>query len=194
MSTWERLGALDREAFLAINGAHAPWADHFMRAVSDMLLWFPLYFFFLFLLQRRFGWKGLAWSALTIAVMVLVSDKGSVLLFKETVQRLRPCHEPTLLGLVHLVPDGCGGRFGFVSSHASNHFAIAVFMIGALRGTPKWAAPALVVWAALICYSRVYLGVHYPGDVLVGALYGAVIGGIFAFVHRRLMDRKALTE
>ena len=192
MSFLERLDALDREAFLAINGAHAPWADGLMQAVSSMVLWFPLYVFFLYVLQRRFGWKSLGWSALLLAVMILFSDKGSVLLFKETVQRLRPCHEPTLAGLVHLVPQGCGGRFGFVSSHASNHFAIALFMIGALRGSPRWAALALVAWAALICYSRVYLGVHYPGDVLVGALYGALIGTIFALAHRKLMTRTVI--
>lgn len=189
MSFWERLDALDREAFLAINGTHASWADGFMQTVSSMMLWFPLYLFFLYLLQRRFGWKGLGWSVLIIAFMVLCSDKGSVMLFKETVQRLRPCHEPRLQGLVHLVPEGCGGRFGFVSSHASNHFAIALFMIGALRGSPRWAALALIAWASLICYSRVYLGVHYPGDVLVGALYGSLIGSIFAVVHRKVMDR-----
>lgn len=193
MSLWERLDALDREAFLAINGAHTPWSDAFMEAVSSMVLWFPLYLFFLYILQRRFGWKGLGWSVLVIALMILCSDKGSVLLFKETVQRLRPCHEPALAGMVHLVPEGCGGQFGFVSSHASNHFAIVLFMIGALRGSPRWAAYALVGWAALICYSRVYLGVHYPGDVLVGALYGAFIGSIFVVVHRNVMDRTGST-
>ena len=191
MSLWASLDAWDREAFLAINGAHAPWADVVMEAVSNMVLWFPLYLFLLFVLQRRFGWKGLAISALTIAIMVLCSDTGSVLLFKENVQRLRPCHEPALQGLVHLVYGGCGGNFGFVSSHASNHFAIAVFMIGALHGRPVWAKYALLCWAALICYSRVYLGVHYPGDVIVGALYGALIGAVFALLHRRVMLRSA---
>lgn len=184
----ERLDALDREAFLAINGAHAPWADGLMQALSSMVLWFPLYVFFLYLLQRRLGWRSLGWSALLLAVMILCSDKGSVLLFKETVQRLRPCHEPTLAGLVHLVPQGCGGRFGFVSSHASNHFAIAVFMIGVLRARPPWAIAALLFWAGAIAYSRVYLGVHYPGDVLVGGLYGAAVGAVAVLAFRRFAE------
>lgn len=183
----ETLEALDRAAFLAINGWHAEWADDVMLAASARFTWIPLYLLFLFLLQRRFGWKGLLWAAPTIAVMVLCSDSGSVLFFKETVQRLRPCHEPLLNGLVHLVPENCGGQFGFVSSHASNHFAIALFMIGALRGIPKWAPSMLLFWAALIAYSRVYLGVHYPGDVLVGALYGALIGSIFAWIFHRII-------
>lgn len=186
MTFLERLGALDRGAFLAINGQHAPWADALMAAVSGMLVWVPLYVFLLFLLQRRWGWKGLLWSVPVIALMVLCSDTGSVLLFKNTVQRLRPCHEPALQGLVHLVDGHCGGWFGFVSSHASNHFAIALFMIGILRGSPRWAAFALLAWAVLICYSRVYLGVHYPGDVLAGGLYGAFVGAAFSFLFRRI--------
>lgn len=184
----ERLGAIDRAAFLAINGWHAPWADGPMLFVSEMLTWVPLYLFFFFLIQRRFGWRGLWWSIPVLGFMILCSDKGSVLLFKETVQRLRPCHEPSLSGLVHLVKDGCGGRFGFVSSHASNHFAIALFMSGVLGGMPRWASPLLIGWAALICYSRVYLGVHYPGDVFVGALFGAAIGVIFAVLFRRIVQ------
>ncbi|MBK7385153.1 MAG: phosphatase PAP2 family protein [Flavobacteriales bacterium] len=189
MSIWQQLDAFDRSAFLAINGTSAPWADALMLTVSNMVIWFPLYAFLLFVIQRRSGWPGLAWAVPTIALMILFSDKGSVLLFKESVQRLRPCYEPALAGLVHLVPEGCGGQYGFVSSHATNHFAIAVFMIGVLRGTPRWAAPALIGWATLIAYSRVYLGVHYPGDVLVGALYGIGIGTIFTFVFRRIQQR-----
>jgi undecaprenyl-diphosphatase len=187
MTLVDQLDAWDRAVFLLLNGAHTPWLDPVMLAVSDMLLWFPLYAFFLFLLQHRYGWKGLAWSVPVIAIMVLCSDKGSVLLFKENFTRLRPCHQPALEGLVHLVPDGCGGRFGFISSHASNHFAIAVFMIGALRMRPRVVVPALLFWATLIAYSRVYLGVHYPGDVFVGALYGSLIGLAFAAVEKRLV-------
>ena len=164
-------------------------ADGLMLAVSARPTWIPLYLFFLFLLQRRLAWKGLLWAVPTIAVMILCSDSGSVMLFKETVQRLRPCHEPVLNGLVQLVPESCGGQYGFVSSHASNHFAIALFMIGALRGVPRWAAPLLLFWAALIAYSRVYLGVHYPGDVFVGALYGGLAGSIFAWVFHKIILR-----
>lgn len=184
----ETLEALDREAFLAINGWHAPWADGPMLVVSEMITWFPLYLVFLFLIQRRFDRRGLWWAIPVLGLMILCSDKGSVILFKETVQRLRPCHEPTLQGMVHLVKEGCGGRFGFVSSHASNHFAIALFMIGVLGGRPRWAIPALLAWASLVAYSRVYLGVHYPGDVLVGGLYGAFVGILFAVLFRRVVQ------
>ena len=110
MSIWERLGAMDREAFLAINGAHAHALDDVMEAVSSMVLWFPFYAFLLWLILRRHGDRAFAWSLLIIALMILCSDKGSVVLFKETVQRLRPCHEPSLAGLVHLVYKDCGGQ------------------------------------------------------------------------------------
>ncbi|MCW5900397.1 MAG: phosphatase PAP2 family protein [Flavobacteriales bacterium] len=190
MNLLERIDALDRELFLALNGLHAPWSDALMGTVSEMLVWMPLYLFFLVVLRKRLGWKGLWWSLPVIALMILASDSGSVALFKNTVQRLRPCHEPALQGLVHIVDGHCGGRFGFVSSHASNHFAIAAFMAGILRGTPRWASPALFFWAAFIAYSRVHLGVHYPGDVLVGALFGFTIGSCAVLILRHLAKRK----
>lgn len=184
----------DRSAFLAINGAHHPWADAFFWQVSRLELWIPLYVFFLVLLQRRWGWRGLAWAVPVIGLMVLCTDTGSVVLFKNTVQRLRPSHAADLQGLVHLVRDEngqlfTGGAFGFVSSHASNHFGIASFMVGILQNRPRWALPLLFGWAGLIAFSRVYLGVHYPGDVIVGGIYGAFVGllayRLFLYIHQR---------
>lgn len=182
----ELLQAIDRSVLLAINGAHAPWLDAVMLAISDRFTWIPVYVLFLLLVQRRTGWRGLWWSVPVVGLMILCSDKGSVELFKETAQRLRPCHEPELIGFVRLVPESCGGQYGFISSHASNHFAIAVFMIAVLRGRPRWSTKALIGWALLIAYSRVYLGVHYPGDVLVGGLFGALIGTIFAYLFNQV--------
>ena len=189
MSLLGHLLELDRNAFLALNGWHAPWADGPMMALSNMLVWMPLYMLLLVVLQRRYGWKVLALSVPVIALMVFTSDTGSVVLFKNTFQRLRPCHEPALEGLVHLVNDHCGGRFGFVSSHASNHFAIAAFMALVLGGRPGWAGPALLLWAAVVAYSRIYLGAHYPGDVLVGGLYGLTVGSIYFGILRHLVAR-----
>ncbi|MCB9169843.1 MAG: phosphatase PAP2 family protein [Flavobacteriales bacterium] len=187
----EAFNTWDHALFLTINGHHATWADALMGSVSNMLVWFPLYVFFLWMLHHRFGWRGLLWSLPVIALMIYCSDTGSVVLFKNTVQRLRPCHDPTLVGTVHLIDNYCGGTFGFVSSHASNHFAIAAFMLHVVPRRPKglWSA-LLLGWAALIAYSRVYAGVHFPGDVLVGGLYGFTIGSIFfAIFHRVVLPR-----
>jgi undecaprenyl-diphosphatase len=193
MGLLDRIIAADQAAFLAVNGAGTPFLDPVMIAVSDLRLWIPLYVLFLALVRQRWGWRGLWLAVPVIALMVLGSDTGSVVLFKDTVLRLRPCHEPVLADLVRLVPDGCGGKYGFVSSHAANHFAIAAFMTGMLQRRPRWAGAALLVWAALIACSRVYLGVHYPGDVIVGGLYGLAVGSLAFLLFRTLHQRLART-
>jgi undecaprenyl-diphosphatase len=193
MAWTDTILAADRTAFLAVNGAHGTAADAWMEYLSDARLWIPVYLLFLVVVKVRWGWRGLGWSLPVATLMVLCSDTGSVLLFKDTVQRLRPCHAPDLQGLVHLVNGHCGGLYGFVSSHAANHFAIATFMTGMLQRRPRWAAAVLDIWAALIGYSRIYLGAHYPGDVIVGAMYGALIGGLayglFRSIHQRTGER-----
>jgi len=168
----ETLNSWDTQLFLFFNGMHSPFFDSFMSWVSDKTNWIPLYIVLLGYILLTFRWKSL-WILLGIAVLITMSDQASVHLFKETFERLRPCHQAHLAEMVHLVNDHCGGQYGFVSSHASNHFAIAFFTGLWIRN--RWYWTGILVWAGLIGYSRIYLGVHFPGDVLGGAVLGILL-------------------
>ena len=117
-----------------------------------------------------------------------MGDRISVMAFKDVFQRFRPCHNPDIANLVHLV-DGCGGKFGFVSSHAANSFALALFTGLLLRKHYKYILPIMLFWAALVSYSRIYVGVHYPGDILGGAILGTVIG-IFVYWLMKIVNKR----
>ncbi|WP_223265865.1 phosphatase PAP2 family protein [Vicingus serpentipes] len=124
-----------------------------------------------------------------IVTLIFLSDKISVYFFKEVFMRLRPCHNPEIANLVHIVSDHCGGQYGFVSSHATNTFALAVFVGLLVKQKISWLLPTLVIWAAVVSYSRIYLGVHYPGDVICGAILGAIIGK-FVFMMLSFINKK----
>jgi undecaprenyl-diphosphatase len=168
----ESLNNLDTQLFLFFNGLHSPFWDQVMWWASGKLNWIPLYTVLLAYLVVIFRWKA-GWIVLGVALLITMSDQASVHLFKETFERLRPCHQPHLAGMIHLVNDYCGGPYGFVSSHSSNHFAVAVFTSLWIRRSWYWALALL--WAAMIAYSRVYLGVHFPGDIIGGALLGSLL-------------------
>jgi undecaprenyl-diphosphatase len=163
---------LDRQLLLFINSHNSPFWDSVMSFMSMKLVWAPLYIAILIFLGIRYKKKFLI-ILLFIAIAVALSDQISVLI-KNGVERLRPCHEPTLQGLLHLVNDSCGGKYGFVSSHASNSFNVALLSIMFVK--KRWYSAVILAWAAIVSYSRIYLGVHYPGDVISGAILGALIG------------------
>jgi len=123
-----------------------------------------------------------------IALMIALSDQLCNL-SKVSVMRLRPTHELHLQALVHTVNGYRGGMFGFYSAHASNNFAIACFMINSIESKRKYLIPFSLICAMLIAYSRVYLGVHYPGDIITGAIVGVIVGTFFAYIHKKLRTR-----
>lgn len=163
---------IDQTWLLAINNCHATWADTLFWWVSDRFIWLPLYAVLVGLIFWRFGWKKALWILFGFAVAVGLSDWVSSGLIKPWVARLRPTHEPALEGLVHIVKGYTGGLYGFVSSHAANTMACALLF--SLIWRKKIATCLMMTWVALNCYSRMYLGVHYPGDIMGGLLVGAL--------------------
>ncbi|MCD4769441.1 MAG: phosphatase PAP2 family protein [Bacteroidales bacterium] len=182
------LDQLDKTIFLFLNSLNSPFMDRVMWAVSGKLTWLPLYVFILVLIGIKYKKKILIIIPL-IALAITITDQVSVHAFKEVFERLRPCHEPTLQGIVHLVNDKCGGQYGFVSSHAANSFGAALLSLLLIR--KKWFTCLVLVWAILVGYSRIYLGVHYPGDVIGGATVGAITGWII-YLFYRWIDKKYL--
>ena len=180
----EALQSLDRNLLLAINRAHTPALDAVMVFASNRNVWFPAYLGLAIWLIYVFRHR--AWFLLPlIFAAVGLADSITSRLFKPYFGRLRPCHDPKLMALLHL-PDGCGGQFGFLSSHAANSVALAVFLAFTLpAGRYRALKTSVFLWAILLSYSRLYLGAHFPADVLGGALIGAVLGWGAARLYQR---------
>ena len=170
----ETLKQWDTTLFLFLNSKHNAFFDVAMYWMTKGYLWIPVYLLLLYFIIKHYKYQTF-YIILAYALLVTISDQTSVHLFKNFFHRFRPSHEPSLEGLVHIVNDYRGGDYGFVSSHATNFFGITTLTILFLRKKVKYLPILLIFWATLVCYTRIYLGVHYPGDILCGAIVGIVI-------------------
>ena len=181
----------DTNLFLFLNSFHNSFFDSFMSVFSEKLTWVPFYIAILYAAIRRWKMKSI-WIILALVLCIVLADQTASGLLKDWVQRPRPSREPVLDGLVHLVNGRKAGLYGFASSHAANSFAFAV--LSALVFRHQLYGYTVFAWAILTSYSRIYLGVHYPGDVLAGIIIGLISALIMYFILICFCPRHVIFE
>ena len=181
----DTLDSLDKQLIVWLNGNGDPYWDTFFWVYSGRFIWIPVGLAFVFYFFQKGGWLRGLLTLLTIVALIALCDRISSGFFKPTFERLRPARNPDLEPLLTIVNGYRGSRFGFVSSHAANSFGFATFM--ALLVRRRLLTVSLMLWAVVNCYSRIYLGVHYPGDILCGALLGTSLAFAMYAVHRAMV-------
>lgn len=170
----EQIMAVDRTVFFWLNSMHWPWLDFCMYHLTNILTWTPLFLFLLYLTVRIFRVKAFT-VIVAVSILITASDQLSVLV-KSDVKRPRPSNDQQISSMVHTVNGYKGGQYGFYSSHASNTFAVAMFLSLVLGRRIRYISWVLFFWAFLMSYTRIYLGLHYPLDILAGASAGLLLG------------------
>lgn len=182
------LSDIDARLLLIVNGAHSPFFDSVMWCISGRWIWVPFYAVLAYLLFRRMSWKRASICLVTIGLIILAADQTCATLIRPEIGRLRPANlNNPLSSFVHVVNGYRGGRYGFPSCHAANTFALAVFMSLVIRH--KWFTVMMFSWAFIVSYSRMYLGVHYFGDLFCGATIGSLFAVLFYYLQNNLFKR-----
>lgn len=182
------LSDIDARLLLIVNGAHSPFFDSVMWCISGRWIWVPFYAVLAYLLFRRMSWKRASICLVTIGLIILAADQTCATLIRPEIGRLRPANlNNPLSSFVHVVNGYRGGRYGFPSCHAANTFALAVFMSLVIRH--KWFTVMMFSWAFVVSYSRMYLGVHYFGDLFCGVTIGSLFAVLFYYLQNYLFKR-----
>ncbi|WP_250434108.1 phosphatase PAP2 family protein [Hanstruepera flava] len=185
----EQLVQLDTDLFLYLNNLGTTTWDPFWMFYTTKFYWIPLYAVLLFLIYKMPNPKIFILTVVLIVLMISFTDQITNVFKKVLVMRLRPCHDPLLEGLVRLVKPNCGGQFGYFSGHASNSMAVAIFTGFMLRYRFKYLLYILIAWSIGMGYSRIYIGVHYPLDVLSGWVFGGLSGYMFYRLDKYFQNR-----
>ena len=185
MSLFEQIESFDVWLLLKVNGLNSPFLDEMMWSVSSPYFGVPFYLFFAYLIYRHVGLKQMVFLCGLILLVAGISDLTAKYCFKEVFERFRPTHHLIIKEQLHIVNDYKGGQFGFISSHAANMFSVGTMVFLLIGKQYKWLFWLLISWASLIGYSRIYLGVHYPSDVFVGAIVGCLIASIMYYLSKQ---------
>lgn len=176
----------DHELLLQINGMHTPFLDQLMWLISGKAVWIPFYLITIFVIYKNVGWKRTLQMLLMVGIMMLFTDMVNSQIIRPWFHRLRPANLESPVGaMVHIVNNYRGGAYGFPSAHAANYFGLSLIIAYFIR---SWKTlTTLIVLTLVICYSRSYLGVHYPGDLIAGMLYATIVVIPLLYLHNRFM-------
>ena len=183
----------DQNIFLYLNGLYTTFGDYFMSTFSRKIIWVPMYASILYVLLKNVNWKIALCCVVAIALTITFADQMCATFIRPAVARLRPCSPDNPISeFVHLVNGKRSGSFSFPSCHAANSFGLAFMLMYLFRN--RWLTAFIMLWAVVNSYSRIYLGVHYPGDLLVGGIVGACGATLLYLVLRKVIGKQKINS